>query len=80
VESASLCIVVPPDDPSMNDRGWHERASLYSLAVAPLAQPSARSLPPDGELAGIVRRAAAIGVPAWRVTTALGLPLPVDRD
>jgi hypothetical protein len=31
---------------------------------------------PDGELAAIVRRAAALGIPAWRVSVALGHPLP----
>jgi len=29
---------------------------------------------PEPELADIIRRAAAIGVPAWRVTTALAVP------
>lgn len=31
----------------------------------------------EQDLATIIHRAAAIGVPAWRVTTALGMPLPV---
>lgn len=31
---------------------------------------------PDEELAEVIRRAAAIGVPAWRVATALGVPVP----
>ncbi len=33
---------------------------------------------PPAELAQIMRRAAAIGIPAWRVTTALGLPSSDD--
>jgi hypothetical protein len=32
----------------------------------------------DEELAAILRRAAMIGIPAWRVTVALGLPPPDD--
>jgi hypothetical protein len=31
---------------------------------------------PDGELAAIMRRAAELGIPAWRVSVALGHPLP----
>ena len=31
---------------------------------------------PDEELAAILRRAAALGIPAWRVSVALGRPLP----
>jgi hypothetical protein len=31
---------------------------------------------PDEELTAIVRRAAALGIPAWRVSVALGHPLP----
>ena len=31
---------------------------------------------PDEELATILRRAAALGIPAWRVSLALGRPLP----
>jgi hypothetical protein len=30
----------------------------------------------DEELAAIFRRAAALGIPAWRVSAALGRPLP----
>ncbi len=30
----------------------------------------------EQDLTTIIHRAAAIGVPAWRVTTALGMPLP----
>jgi hypothetical protein len=33
---------------------------------------------PEHELAEIIRRAAAIGVPAWRVRTALAAPLPPE--
>jgi hypothetical protein len=35
---------------------------------------------PDGELAAIVRRAAELGIPAWRVSVALGRPLPETDD
>jgi hypothetical protein len=35
---------------------------------------------PDQELAAIMRRAAAIGVPAWRVATALGVPFPAGAS
>lgn len=35
---------------------------------------------PDGELAAIVRRAAELGIPAWRVSVALGRPLPKTDD
>ena len=31
---------------------------------------------PDEELAAIFRRAAVLGIPAWRVSAALGRPLP----
>lgn len=44
----------------------------------PTRQPDARptgSALSNYELDKIIFRAAAIGVPAWRVTTALGLPL-----
>jgi hypothetical protein len=34
------------------------------------------ALIPDQELAAIILRAAVIGVPAWRVITALGVPSP----
>ena len=52
----------------MSIADWTRRAN-ETLAVA--------RTPPD-ELAQIVRRAGAIGIPAWRVTTALGLP-PLDE-
>ena len=34
---------------------------------------------PDEELAAILRRAAALGIPAWRVSVALGRPLPTGE-
>lgn len=41
---------------------------------------SAAAVEVGEELAAIIRRAHELGIPAWRVTTALGLPLPVaDR-
>jgi hypothetical protein len=33
--------------------------------------------PNDEDLAAIIRRAAALGIPAWRVAAALGVPLAV---
>ena len=33
--------------------------------------------PGDEDLAAIMRRAAALGIPAWRVAAALGVPLAV---
>ncbi len=33
----------------------------------------------EDELTGIIDRAAQLGIPAWRVTTALGLPPSFDR-
>lgn len=41
------------------------------------AQPAAI---PDHELADIIFRAAALGIPAWRVATALGVPLPSGNE
>jgi len=35
---------------------------------------------PDEELAAIFRRAAALGIPAWRVSAALGRPLPAGDE
>jgi len=43
------------------------------------ASPTAARIPAD-ELAAVLARAAAIGVPARRVTTALGLPAPSDAS
>ena len=47
---------------------WHHPGDAY----APPAQH------PDHEVAAIISRAALIGVPAWRVATALGLPVAAD--
>jgi hypothetical protein len=35
---------------------------------------------PDEELAALILRAAQLGIPAWRVMTALGVPLPAAPD
>jgi hypothetical protein len=59
--------------------GWHPQAAYHSRAPDTSA-PWARSPAPEGDLAGILRRAAGIGIPAWRVTTALGIPLPVRNQ
>jgi hypothetical protein len=38
-----------------------------------VAPPETRRVIADGDLAAIIERAAQLGIPAWRVTTALGL-------
>lgn len=44
-----------------------------------MSVPDTRPVAPDDELIRIVERAASLGIPAWRVTTALGLaPAPVS--
>ena len=53
------------------DRGW---------SASPTVGESARaigSVAPDDEVAAIIRRAAGLGIPAWRIAAALGLPLPL---
>ena len=52
---------------------WFERAAVPGLADTAASAP-ARSR--DEELAAIALRAEQIGIPAWRVMVALGLPLP----
>jgi len=63
--------------------GW-ESLGFEAGATVPMADRpgSADTTPasppvPDQELAAIILRAAAIGVPAWRVATALGVPSAV---
>ena len=52
---------------------WFERAAVPGLPDTAASAP-ARSR--DEELAAIAIRAEQIGIPAWRVMVALGLPLP----
>ncbi|CAN5586971.1 hypothetical protein BH20ACT17_BH20ACT17_19290 [soil metagenome] len=53
---------------------WYERAA----PAPPGAHQTIPAVGPvacgDDDVAAIIRRAAQIGIPAWRVTTALGLP------
>jgi hypothetical protein len=69
-----------PSDSTASGDGWQVQAG-YRPRAPDTSTPSAQAPAPEGELAAIIRRAAGIGIPAWRVTTALGLPLPVGgRD
>jgi len=52
----------------------HERPTTSDVSQ----DVSTRAELPEQELAEIIRRAAAIGVPAWRVTTALAVALPAE--
>lgn len=47
-------------------------------ATAPV--PSGASVAFGEELAAIIARAGALGIPAWRIMTALGIALPVAAD
>ncbi len=47
----------------------------WSLAGGAL-EASPGSTMPEGEFAAIVRRAAHMGIPAWRISVALGRSLP----
>lgn len=61
-------------EPATNGPG-----ASYERAAAPGPPATAAAygaLPPDDELAAITHRAGQIGIPAWRVVVALGLPLP----
>jgi hypothetical protein len=62
--------------------GGCERGSIVSTADSARPNDATLTTPriPDQELAAIMRRAAAIGVPAWRVATALDLPLPAGAS
>jgi hypothetical protein len=51
--------------------GWRGEATASPATTAPET--------PDEELAAIFRRAAALGIPAWRVSAALGRPLPASE-
>ncbi len=49
--------------------GWQVDASASPASGDPVAL--------DDELAAVIRRAAGLGIPAWRVSVALGQPLAV---
>ncbi len=44
-----------------------------------MAADEARTMAPSEDVAAIMRRAESLGIPAWRVATALNIPLPVDH-
>ena len=62
---------MPPADDGRGHRWPHARAN----GLSPLAAPPGPAIP-EAEFAAIIRRAAAMGIPAWRVSVALGRPLP----
>lgn len=53
---------------------WSERAAVTGRPDTAASAPSVSSR--DEELAAIALRAEQIGIPAWRVMVALGIPLP----
>ena len=53
---------------------WSERAAVPRVPDTPASGPDMVSR--DEELAAIALRAERIGIPAWRVMVALGIPLP----
>jgi hypothetical protein len=62
---------VPPADGGAG-HPWREADGNAGWpVVAPPGSPM-----PEAEFAAIVRRAAQLGIPAWRVSVALGRPLP----
>ena len=52
-------------------------AQPWAQTSAATASPGARLAFSDDELAAMIRRAATLGIQPWRVTTALGIPLPL---
>ena len=64
---------MPALDAGGGPAAWFERAVVPGL---PDASASAPALSRDEELAAIALRAEQIGIPAWRVMVALGIPLP----
>ena len=65
-----------PADEFRRDAQSHERAPAPQSATSAVASGQAASVGDDVDV--IIRRAAALGIPGWRVTTALGLRLPVE--
>jgi len=58
----------PSDGPMWHERApWDERRRAASTA-------SPGGVTPRADIAALIDRAARIGIPAWRVRTALGLP------
>lgn len=65
---------MPTNDPRRHVE-WHESAPATESATNTIVgQPATVS----DDVGLIIRRAAALGIPRWRVTTALGLPLSVE--
>ena len=63
-----------PDVGAGGAAAWFERAAVPGLRDTADSVPGALSR--DEEVAAIALRAEAIGIPAWRVMVALGVPLP----
>jgi len=63
-----------PDVGAGGPTAWFERAAAPRLPDTAASVPDV--LARDKELAEIALRAERIGIPAWRVMVALGLPLP----
>jgi hypothetical protein len=63
---------MPGDEARSDEPMWHERVASDQRDGAVSTSPDGS--PPDSEVTAIIDRAARIGVPAWRVTIALGLP------
>jgi hypothetical protein len=63
-----------PDVGAGGGAAWFERAAVPRLPDTAASVPGV--LARDEELAAIALRAERIGIPAWRVMVALGLPLP----
>ena len=62
-----------PDAGAGGAAAWFERAAVPGLPDTAAA--AAGGVWPDEEVAAIALRAEQIGIPAWRVRVALGLPL-----
>ena len=65
-----------PANESRRDVEGHHRAPAPQSETSTDACGQAVTFGDDVDV--IIRRAAALGIPRWRVTTALGLPLPVE--
>jgi hypothetical protein len=67
---------MPRADEPMGRPAWYERdSSAWPTETVDLG---CGGVSDDDELAVILRRAAQLGIPGWRVLTALGLPLRTE--
>jgi hypothetical protein len=67
---------MPRADEPMGRPAWYERdSSAWPTDTVDLGYAGPLG---DDELAVVVRRAAELGIPGWRVLTALGLPLQTE--